>query len=107
MLLIMTNEIPFKEEEYETHNFYRLKVHENLYDYIKNDIGTVVLFLSSWCEESKKIKRLLDENSEKRVIIVDERHPDSSLTRNFPSIFIFDGKTLLKKNIKEVSDIFI
>lgn len=108
MFLIMTAEIPDKEEEFDTtSNFYRLRVHENLYDYIQENIGTVVLFLASWCDESKKIKKLLDEKCDRNVIIVDERHPDSTLVRDFPSIYIFDGKILEKKKLKEINDIFM
>jgi thiol-disulfide isomerase/thioredoxin len=107
IFLIMTAEIPEIQEDFETDNFYRLRVHENLYDHIHDHIGTVVLFLASWCDKSKKIKKLLDENCDRNVIIVDERHPDSSLSRNFPGIYLFNGKTLEKKNMKEINDIFM
>lgn len=106
--LIKTAEIPDNDHELESdNNFYRLKVHENLYDHINGNTGTVVLFLASWCDKSRKIKRLLDDKCDCNVIIVDERHPDSILAQKFPSMYIFNGKVLEKGSIKQISDFLI
>jgi hypothetical protein len=107
MFLVKTVEIPDCSNESDTHgNFYTLKVHENLYDHI-NDMGTVVLFLASWCDKSQRIKKLLDDRCDCNMIIVDERHPDSVLAQEFPSLYIFNGTVLEKGSIKQVSDFLI
>jgi len=108
MFLIRTAEIPDNEEDLEDgNNFYRLRVHENLFDKIDDNLGTVVLFLASWCDKSKKIKMMLDDKCDRNVIIVDERHPDSILANEFPSTFIYNGKVLEKCSIKKVSNFMI
>jgi hypothetical protein len=108
MFLIKTAEIPDSDPDLESNNnFYRLKVHENLYDHINDNLGTVVLFLASWCDKSKKIKKLLDDKCDCNVIIVDERHPDSILARKFPSMYIYNGKVLEKGSIKQISDFLV
>lgn len=108
LFLIRTAEIPDTEEDLEYgNNFYRLKVHENLADVVDDNLGTVVLFLASWCDKSKKIKMMLDDKCDRNVIIVDERHPDSILASTFPSVFIYNGTVLEKSSIKKVSDFLI
>lgn len=103
--LVFTAEMPYNTEDIHLANgFYRLKVHENLFDHINDNLGTVVLFLASWCDESKKIKYLLNDGCDRNVIVVDERHPDSVLAREFPSMYIFNGNLLEKSNIKDISD---
>jgi hypothetical protein len=89
-------------DDFEYSNFYRLKVHENLYDYINDTVGTVVIFIQTWCEDSKHIRSMLNESFDNPVIVVDERHPDATLTRKFPSMYIFDGAKLRETTLGEV-----
>ena len=106
LFLIKTAELNIEPHDDigESGNMYRLGVHENLYDYIKDNMGTVVLFLGTWCDESKKIKNLLNEKADRNIVVVDDRHPDSTLVDSFPGIYIYNGKRLEKSSLKDITD---
>jgi hypothetical protein len=89
-------------------NFHKLRVHENLYDYVNSHPGTVVLFLKTWSDDSKETTRLLNESVDVPVIVVDERHPDYMLVSSSDksanvSMYIFNGKYLEETDLKTMN----
>lgn len=106
VFLVSTAEYPDYDPFKLSKNFHKLRLDQNLYEVVKDNIGTVVLFIAPWCEDSKRIKNLLDEKCDRSIVVVDDRHPDSSFVKDFPGIYIYDGKILKKQSIKDIFNIF-